>query len=275
MADKEFEGKDLKQVLENASAKLGIAEPDLDYEIIEPGRRGLFGVGAKSIRIRVMPPIDADQLLGVPQPKRQAPPQQARQARQETKERPRRSRRPKRGGGAKSAGGPREPRKERKAGPPTPSPDAEVTSIGETVSKMLELTELELTATSVVSDSGTMVELSGPDTKLLVERDGALMSAIQFLLNRMARRTWPGTNRIQVSCEGHKKERDDDLVERTRAAAEQVLESGEPRRLPEMNAYERRLVHITVREYEALGSRSEGNGHQKRVRIYKSKKAED
>ena len=36
-----------------------------------------------------------------------------------------------------------------------------------------------------------------------------------------------------------------------------------------MNAYERRLVHLTVREFEQLGSRSEGQGHLKRVKIYR------
>ena len=53
----EFEGKDLEEALEAASSSLGIAEPDLDYEILEQGRRGLFGLGAKSVRIRVMPPV--------------------------------------------------------------------------------------------------------------------------------------------------------------------------------------------------------------------------
>ena len=36
-----------------------------------------------------------------------------------------------------------------------------------------------------------------------------------------------------------------------------------------MNAYERRLVHITIRKYRDLGSRSEGDGALKKVRIYK------
>ncbi len=41
-----FEGKDLAEALAEAAPRLGIAEPDLDYEIIEQGRGGLFGLGA-------------------------------------------------------------------------------------------------------------------------------------------------------------------------------------------------------------------------------------
>jgi hypothetical protein len=41
-----------------------------------------------------------------------------------------------------------------------------------------------------------------------------------------------------------------------------------------MNAYERRLVHLTVREYDDLDSRSEGSGHLKRVKIYPAQRPE-
>ena len=74
MSDSVFEGKNLAEALASASAKLGMAEADLDYEIVEQGRRGLFGLGHKSVQIRVMPPIDQEtkaaghgELAGVPQ----------------------------------------------------------------------------------------------------------------------------------------------------------------------------------------------------------------
>ena len=84
----------------------------------------------------------------------------------------------------------------------------------------------------------------------------------------MARRAWPEAGRIHLACDGHHKERDDDLVDLTREVAQQVTSTGRTKRLHPMNAYERRLVHLTVREFEQLGSRSEGSGHLKRVKIY-------
>jgi spoIIIJ-associated protein len=92
---------------------------------------------------------------------------------------------------------------------------------------------------------------------------------LQFLINRMARRAWPEVARIHLTCDGHRKERDDDLVELTREVAQQVKRTGRAKRLHPMNAYERRLVHLTVREFEKLGSQSEGSGHLKRVKIYR------
>ena len=85
----------------------------------------------------------------------------------------------------------------------------------------------------------------------------------------MARRSWPDVGRIQLTVEGAREGRDAEFVERIRGVAAQVARTGTPYRLPPMNAYERRIVHLTVREFTDLGSRSDGNGHLKRVSIFK------
>jgi spoIIIJ-associated protein len=115
------------------------------------------------------------------------------------------------------------------------------------------------------------VDLDGADRKLLLRKDGELISALQFLLNRMARRAWPGSGRISLSCDGNRKQRDEELIEKAREMARQVADIGKTRRMQPMNAYERRLVHITVREFPELDSRSEGSGFLKRVRIFRRK----
>jgi spoIIIJ-associated protein len=232
---REFEGKDLEDVLQAASTSLGIAEPDLDYEIVEQGRRGLFGLGAKSVRIRVMPPV-GEKLKSEP-PRR------------------RRSR------------GDKRKRKAKKAANPASAPDAE--DVRATVQKMIDLMGMKITVQAQTADSGLHVHLEGPDRKMLIHKDGELITALQFLLNRMAHRTWPDAGRINLSCNGQRKRRDEDLSELAREVAQQVSATGKSKRLHPMNAYERRLVHIAVREFGELGSRSEGNGYLKRVKIYK------
>jgi len=234
---REFEGKDLEEALQAASATLGIAEPDLDYRIVEQGRRGLFGLGAKSVRIRVMPPVDDVQ-----------------------SERPaRRSR------SRKSA-----PKPERAA---APAPPADLRVLQETAQKMINLAglSLQVRAQPAGSGSGATLELSGRDQRLLMSKDAELLSALQFLLNRMGRRTWPEVGRVHVTCNsgGSKKTRDEDLVELVREVTQQVSRTGQTKRLHAMNAYERRLVHLTVRECKDVGSRSEGSGYLKKVTIYK------
>jgi spoIIIJ-associated protein len=305
--EREFEGKDLEEALHTAAEALGIDEPDLDYKIIEQGRRGLFGVGAKSVRIAVMPPLAAPpdplaaaELLGSVdqgqrkrrdsnrgprrEGKRERKPDQKREGKRERKPDPKRegTRERKSDPKRESRRGPkrerrREPRRESR-----PRPRPKTTATGEplplaphsaevegTLQQMLGMMGMDVQALAVGSDNGVAIELDGKDRKLLTQKDGELINALQFLINRMARRAWPEAGRIHLSCDGHRKERDDDLVELTREVAHQVKRTGKSKRLHPMNAYERRLVHLTVREFDQLGSRSEGNGHLKRVKIYR------
>jgi spoIIIJ-associated protein len=284
--EREFEGKDLEQALHEAAAVLGIPEPELDYKIVEQGRRGLFGVGAKSVRIRVMPPLGAmpDPLAAIEPPKAPAlaptppptaakagPAQERAQRERDPRSPARRSRR--RGGSRRETISEDVDRRERTvpAGPEAPAADpAAAAEVRQVLERMIGLMELEVEVRPVERASGTSIELAGPDRSILIDKEGELLHALQFLLNRMSRRSWPAAGPIVLTCDGERSaRRDDELVQQTREVADEVRRTGRAKRLAPMNAYERRLVHLTVREFERLGSRSEGNGHLKRVKIFR------
>ena len=323
MADKRtFEGKNLDEVLAAASNALGIEEPDLDYEILQQGRQGLLGIGAKNVCIRVMPPltpvsnelISGAAIMGKPDDQLQNPARdeararrgsrrrksgggggggggrggqrgrQGQQGRQEGQqgqqdqqgERSReaegdgsaapdrsRRRRGRRGGRRRSEGRREENREPR----PTPAPEV-AESIRETMHEMLGLCDFQLEVQASSVEGGVQLVLDGDDRTLAAKKNAELCAAFQFVLNRMARRRWPESGRIRVGVEGQESMRDEELITLTRETADAVQESGKSRRLKPMNAYERRLVHLTIREMEGVHSRSEGRGYLKRVVVF-------
>jgi spoIIIJ-associated protein len=227
-----FEGKDLAEALDHAAQELGVPEAELHYEILEQGRRGLLGLGVKSVRIRVMQPLDAELPSQTDQP------------------------------------GPEPAQKSPK--PAQPKVVTEISrEVEKTLQRMIELMGLDLKVEASAQDDGVSLQLQGPDQKMLTSRNAELLSAIQFLLTRMSRRTWPDAGRIHVSCNGQTRRRDDELVELAKRVADQVSSTGKTKKLQPMNAYERRLIHITVREFAGLTSSSDGSGALKRVRISK------
>jgi spoIIIJ-associated protein len=246
-SQREFEGKDLEETLQQASEALNVPEEELHYEIVEQGRRGVFGLGAKSVRIRVMPPLDAPA-------RREAP----------AAEGP---------GRRKPRTPPPVPQASRE---PEPEPQRELQpgdeTVRETVQRMVDLMGLELQVGATRTDGGLSLRLEGADQRALTARNGELQSAIAFLLNRMARRTWPDVGRIHLG-EGRPRRRDDEIVALARQAAEQVSSTGKTKKLQPMNAYERRIVHLTVRDFPGLTSSSDGSGSVKRVRISKIQNA--
>lgn len=242
--EREFEGKNLEEALDQAAEELDIPEAELHYEILEQGRRGLLGLGVKSVRIRIMPPLDAEPSDPTDRPV------------QEPDEK--RSGRP-----ANKAPKPARPKVVTEA-----SQDVE-----KTVQRMVELIGLDLQVEASAEDDGVSLQLQGPDKKLLTSRNAELLSALQFLLSRMARRSWPDVGRIHVVCDGQTRRRDEELIALAKSVAKQVSSTGRTKKLHPMNAYERRLIHLTVREFSGLTSSSDGNGALKRVRISKVQNA--
>jgi len=227
MDAKEFDGKDLEDALGAAVAALGRPASELDYEVLEGGRKGVFGLGARPVRIRVA--VAAEAAAGVATPRMSsAPPAIPKQA-------------------ASTTGSP--PR----------------AALREIISKM----GFDLGVEEARRDGTLELTLDGPDRKSLTARDGELLSAIEFVLNRMGRRAWPDEPSVRLVCRGFRSERDDELVLMVREAAAQVARSGVPRRLHAMNPYERRVVHMTVRELPGMTTVSEGDGFLKRVRVEK------
>ena len=152
--------------------------------------------------------------------------------------------------------------------PPATPPSAAAEEVRATLQTLLGLAHLELSVRVTASSGSVRLLLQGKDRRLLLQREAELLGALQVVLQRMARRRWPEVGSIQVDCEGGPRKRDDDaLVERARSLAEQVQRTGQPARLPELNPYERRLVHLTVGSYPGLKSTSEGDGFFKPILV--------
>jgi len=227
MDAKEFDGKDLDDAIGAAAAAMDISASEVDYEIVEGGRKGVFGLGARPVRIRV---VSAGNQPAAPR------------------------------GAAEAPAAARAP--ERQQPPAFSAPGAAMRDI---IAKM----GFDLRIDEARHDGTLELTLDGADRKRLTAKDGELLAALEFVLHRMGRRGWPDEPPVRVACRGFRSERDDELVDMVREAAAQVASSGLPRRLQAMNPYQRRVVHMTVREHPGLTTVSEGDGFLKCVRVEK------
>ncbi|HEX4825970.1 MAG TPA: R3H domain-containing nucleic acid-binding protein [Candidatus Polarisedimenticolaceae bacterium] len=222
MGSREFDGKDLDDALLAASEALGRRPSDLDYELIEGGRKGVFGLGARPVRIRIVESPAPASATRPPSPVETAPP------------------------AAASGSAP-----------------------GAMLRRILEEMGLEIAVDESRRDRVLELVVDGPDRGRLTAGRGEVLAALEFLLGRMGRRAWPDEQDVRLVCQGFSSGRDRELVEMARRAASQVARSGKPKRFHAMNPYERRVVHVTVREFDGLTTVSEGDGFLKRVRVEK------
>ena len=122
-------------------------------------------------------------------------------------------------------------------------------------------------------DAGDTIEvdITGADRDYLLDRRGDALNALQYLLNRIVYRGRKG-KKIHVDSEGFRQFREEEIVEIARRTAEKALGRGEECLLSPLNPYERRLVHLALKDNDAVETSSQGDGFLKRVAIRPAKK---
>lgn len=111
------------------------------------------------------------------------------------------------------------------------------------------------------------VELSGPDTSLLLARNGELLLAIEHIAAKILRLEPESHDRICFDAEGFKANRDRELEMMAEIAIEKVRTTGRPFAFSPMTSRERRLLHLTLMK-SGLPTASSGEGPGRFVVVY-------
>ncbi len=111
------------------------------------------------------------------------------------------------------------------------------------------------------------VDLTGPDTPLLLARNGELLHAVEHIAAKILRLEPEDHDRISFDAEGFKANRDRELNASAEAAIQRVRTTGQPHAFPPMTSRERRLLHLALAE-SGLSSASSGEGPRRFVVLY-------
>ena len=105
-----------------------------------------------------------------------------------------------------------------------------------------------------------LVEFSGPDSSLLLERGAELLRSIELLALEILRLPGNEHEKINFDCMNHRAMRLQELRMAATVAAERVRKSGAPYQFAPMSSRERRIVHLALRDQQDLKTESQGEG---------------
>lgn len=106
------------------------------------------------------------------------------------------------------------------------------------------------------------VIFNGNDKQLLLWKDGSLLLALQHILNKIS------DQKVQVDCEFFRVRKEKRLKEFAQQMGRQVLDTGREEILDPMNPYERRIIHMTINQFQGIASESIGEGFLKQIKIF-------
>lgn len=112
-----------------------------------------------------------------------------------------------------------------------------------------------------------VIDIMGDDLGLLIGRRGETLLSLQYLVNLIVARKYPGRGGVTIDVEHYRHRNEERIVSLARRMAERVRETGSPITLEPMSASERRLVHIIFAEDPDLETNSVGEGDNRKVVI--------
>lgn len=289
----EFEGKAVENAVQKASEELGIPKDKLSYKVISHGSSGIFGlVGVKKAKICVFPPEKAGEEAGEEKD-------------QKERNRPRRRKNVDEQTAKSVSSLVQEAFRDNVPGNGTdgtedvPDEDAEDDS-DDTFAKVPRPAQkpfvpVDLSHPSVImgkealqrivdfitaearievknGEDRLMFNVEGGDTGVLIGKRGQTLEAIQYLIEKIVNKHSEERIRIQVDVEGYLETRKSNLESLARRLADKSKHSGKPSTLGQMNAHDRRIVHLALKDDSEVRTQSMGDGFYRKLVIFPKRK---
>ena len=119
---------------------------------------------------------------------------------------------------------------------------------------------------------GIVVNFSGPDSDLLLQRGGELLETLEYISGKFLRLSSDERLQISFDCQDFKSLRAEEMRLTAETAAERVLQTGEPFALNPMNSRDRRIVHLALRDNPAVRTESQGADPYRKIVIFPAEK---
>lgn len=124
----------------------------------------------------------------------------------------------------------------------------------------------QVTIDEYEGDEGELIlDITGDDLAVLIGRHGRTLESLQFLISVITSRTIGFRYPIVIDVEGYKSRQRQKLEDIAENAARRAVSQDKEIRLRPMTPYERRIIHIALRDNPDVETHSEGEGRGRRV----------
>ncbi|MFZ1983261.1 MAG: RNA-binding cell elongation regulator Jag/EloR [Desulfatitalea sp.] len=250
----EFEGKSVEKALEKAGQEMKRAVAELEYDVVSYGSSGIFGfVGVKKAKIRVKTNGGGEGAAPDVQKEARIQAQQLvdHAFDDEEKEEPNE----------------REASSVNSVDMDQAAADG-LTALHRLVDFISEGAQIE----TEKRNGRILFKVEGANSALLIGKRGQTLEAIQYLLEKMINKKNDARIRVMVDVEGYLGARKSNLQKLATKMAEKAQKINKPVTIGQMNAYDRRIVHLHLKDNPAVRTQSMGEGYYRKLVIFPKRK---
>jgi spoIIIJ-associated protein len=241
-----FQGKNVDQAIQKASDELCVPPEKIKHEVLAYGSSGIFGlVGVKKAKIKVFLEKEKSKATRVKSATRETSANRVEKT--------------------ATAEQPPEPEV-------PPKHNEELLSSGiHALQKIVDGITLGATVNVIPEKDKFVFSISGGDSGILIGKRGQTLEAIQYLLEKMINKKSTNRVRVLVDVEGYLDKRKSNLQSMASRMAEKAKRTKKPVTIGQMNAHDRRIVHIHLKDESGVRTQSLGEGYYRKLMIFPKK----
>ena len=127
----------------------------------------------------------------------------------------------------------------------------------------------DITIDEYEGDEGELIlDITGDDTAVLIGRHGKTLESLQFLISAILVRKLGFRYPVIIDVEGYKSRQRAKIESIDHSAANRAAREHRSVKLRPMTPYERRLVHVALRDDDRVETESEDEGPSRHVVVY-------
>jgi spoIIIJ-associated protein len=251
----EFEGKNVNKAIKKASEELNLAMDEINYKIVTRGSTGIFGLtSAKKAKILVQLPDGINEKDAVTEPKADDPGNENFEIERIKKETSFEYKDP--GSGLLN------------------SIDGDPLELGrEVLQRIVDSVTVDAEIAVERKADRILLKVAGGNPALLIGKKGQTLEAIQSIVEKIINKHSNTEHRIrvQVDVEGYLENRKINLERLAIRLAEKSKRIRKPISLGQMRAYDRRIVHMALKDDPDVHTKSRGDANIKKLVIFPNK----
>jgi spoIIIJ-associated protein len=247
----EFEDKSVEKAVQKACEQLDIPKEKLEHNVISYGSSGIFGlVGTKKARIRVMLP-EPTQVADMEKPviRKQNESYQKQEMKPE-------------GTSIEATLNNFEIHH---------FPDDPVDLGRSVLQNIIDRITTDARISTGESSEHILFNIEGGNAAVLIGKRGQTLEAIQYLVEKIVNKHIEPRIRIQIDVEGYLETRRTNLKRLAERLAEKSKRTRKPVTIGQMNAQERRVVHLALKDDNGVRTQSMGDGYYRKLVIFPKK----
>ena len=132
---------------------------------------------------------------------------------------------------------------------------------------LLERMGIKTEVEGFLKEGNLYLEIKGDQEGILIGKHGRTLESLQMLINRMVNKQLKNSVRVVLDIDDYRKRRSDSIAQMAQRLGEKAKGTGHSLTVGPFNAYDRRIIHLALKEDPSLETESLGEGELKKIKI--------